>query len=582
MLSGVNRSMNRFIRRTLYSLKRQYGGRVDVYQLGSTDTDYETGDKTYTRSMITVPKCIVLPVKIQREAVQSISVISANKSFVYGGTYDAGSRMFIIDARDLPADYEIVNDDWLVYNNRRYDIKDITEFEQHTGWIITGREVKGVMPEQIWNMRVKNEIALSQGITTVLAHEWLGAPGSTLSIVQEVVANLVAARYESLSSVASFLQVALGSRETPIANPMSIGQVVVANLVAGPCAGVDWTLVGAAYWAGYQTCINSKLDQSGSDSTATFGSLAGSSKWWGGVLAPNGFIYGIPFVSTSVLKINPSANSASTFGSLAGSTKWLGGVLAPNGFIYGIPFSSSSVLKLDPSDDSTSTFGTVSNGPYYSGVLAGNGCIYCVPNNGTTVLKIDTSDDSVSEIGTLPATSSKWRGAVLGVNGMIYGIPGSSTTILRIDPSDDSMAEFGSLSGANKWLGGVLAANGHIYGIPFDSTQVLKIDTSSDTPTVFGSLSGGNKWRGGVLAPNGFIYGIPRDSTSILKIDPSGDTAATFGSFPGASDWSGGILAPNGHLYGVPYSSSTVLRIEPDSASEFTDDVIQSAYFNKF
>jgi hypothetical protein len=554
--------MNRFLRRTLYSLKRQYGGRVDVYQLGSTDTDYETGDKTYTRSMITVPKCIVLPVKIQREAVQSISVISANKTFVYGGTYDAGTRMFIIDARDLPNDYEIVNDDWLVYDNRRYDIKDITEFEQHTGWIITGREVKGVRPEQIFKVNSENIMEVESSVFGEVGPVVAENPASAAAILQAVVAVM--------------------ERSVAPSSTASMSQEVEATLVGGACAGVAWANVGAAYWSGYQSCINATKDQSGSDSTATFGSLAGSSKWWGGVLAPNGFIYGVPFVSTSVLKINPSTNGATTFGSLAGSTKWVGGVLAPNGFIYGIPFSSTTVLKLNPSDDSTSTFGTVSNGPYYSGVLAGNGCIYCVPNNGTTVLKIDTSNDTVDEIGSLPATSSKWRGAVLGANGMVYGIPGSSTTILKINPSNDSISEFGSLSGTNKWVGGVLAPNGHIYGIPFDSTQVLKIDTTSDTPTVFGSLSGSNKWRGGVLAPNGFIYGVPRDSTSILKIDPSGDTAGTFGSFPGASDWAGGILAPNGHLYCIPYSNTTVLRIEPDSASEFTDDVIQSAYFNKF
>jgi len=156
MLTGTNRSMNRALRKILYNLKRQYGGRVDVYKLGSTDTNYETGIKTYTRTMICVPKCIVLPVKIQREVVQSISQISADKAFVYGGTYDAGTRMFIIDARDLPNDYEIVNDDWLVYDGRRYDIKSITEFEQHAGWTVIGKEVKGVRPEQIFSMRVEN------------------------------------------------------------------------------------------------------------------------------------------------------------------------------------------------------------------------------------------------------------------------------------------------------------------------------------------------------------------------------------------------------------------------------------------
>lgn len=154
MLTGTNRSMNRFIRRLLYSLKRQYRGRVDIYKLDSTDTDYETGVKTYVRTMVTVPKCIVVPVKIQREAVQTISIISANKAFVYGGTYDAGTRTFIVDARDLPDDYEIQDDDWFIYNGRRYEIKSISEFEQHTGWTVIGKEVKGVRPEQIFHLKV--------------------------------------------------------------------------------------------------------------------------------------------------------------------------------------------------------------------------------------------------------------------------------------------------------------------------------------------------------------------------------------------------------------------------------------------
>jgi len=164
MLSDVNKNLNRFIRRTLYSLKRQYGGRVDVYKLNETETDYETGEKTYDRTMVTVLKCIILPVKIQREAVQSISSISANKAFVYGGTYDAGTRMFIIDARDLPGVYEIVDDDWLVYSGRRYDIKSISEFEQHTGWVIIGKEVKGVRPEQIFHMKTENWVDVEHAV----------------------------------------------------------------------------------------------------------------------------------------------------------------------------------------------------------------------------------------------------------------------------------------------------------------------------------------------------------------------------------------------------------------------------------
>ena len=84
------------------------------------------------------------------------------------------------------------------------------------------------------------------------------------------------------------------------------------------------------------------------DTTSTFGSLSGSTKWVGGVLAPNGCIYGITFptTTTTVLKIDPTTDTATTFGSLGSSGKWFGGVLAPNGMIYGIPYTSVTILKI--------------------------------------------------------------------------------------------------------------------------------------------------------------------------------------------------------------------------------------------
>ncbi len=164
-MTDENRSLNRFIRRTLYGLKRQYGSRVDVYQLNSVETDYETGVKTVNKTVSIVRKCIVLPVKIARELVQSISQISAGKAFVYGGSYDAGTRMFIIDARDMDDGYEFTNDDWIVYNGCRYDIKSIEEFEQHTAWTIVGREVKGVRPEQVFSAHITEQLELEQDLT---------------------------------------------------------------------------------------------------------------------------------------------------------------------------------------------------------------------------------------------------------------------------------------------------------------------------------------------------------------------------------------------------------------------------------
>jgi hypothetical protein len=56
----------------------------------------------------------------------------------------------------------------------------------------------------------------------------------------------------------------------------------------------------------------------------------------------------MPHTSTTVLRIDPTTDTTTTFGSLAVvADKWYGGVLATNGSIYGIPLSSTAVLKIN-------------------------------------------------------------------------------------------------------------------------------------------------------------------------------------------------------------------------------------------
>ena len=134
-----------------------------------------------------------------------------------------------------------------------------------------------------------------------------------------------------------------------------------------------------------------------SDTTNLFGSLSGSNKWYGGVLAPNGKIYGIPFGSTQVLEIDPVTNTTNLFGSLSSAIKWQGGVLAPNGKIYGIPSETAQVLEIDPVTNTTTLFGSLSgSGKWVGGVLAANGKIYGIPHNSTQVLEIGGNSSAFS------------------------------------------------------------------------------------------------------------------------------------------------------------------------------------------
>jgi|WetSurMetagenome_2_1015567.scaffolds.fasta_scaffold24663_4 hypothetical protein len=156
MSNITNYNLNRRIRQILYALKKAFGSTIVLYKLEVASTNYTTGIKSSTTSSITIPRCIVLPVRLQREIIQSIAQISANKMFAYGGSFDGGTREFVIDARDLPSGYNIDLDDYLVYDNRRYDIKNIEILEQRTGWHLTGRLI------------VKDPVYKEAGATTTL------------------------------------------------------------------------------------------------------------------------------------------------------------------------------------------------------------------------------------------------------------------------------------------------------------------------------------------------------------------------------------------------------------------------------
>lgn len=161
----TNRSLNQRIKAILYQFKQQYGGGpVSIYTFGGTTTDVETGEKTVTKTVTVVRKAVILPARVSRDVVQTISQISANKAFVGGGYYDSRTRHFIIDRLDCPG-LELKDDDWLVFDGRKYEIKFIDEFEFNTAWVITARHQLGDLNEQIFPLGADHLLDLTQEAT---------------------------------------------------------------------------------------------------------------------------------------------------------------------------------------------------------------------------------------------------------------------------------------------------------------------------------------------------------------------------------------------------------------------------------
>lgn len=147
---------NRMMQVAIYQLKKQYGnGPIDIHQYVTSGVNLQTGQRTQTTTITTINKAVVLPAKMDRSMVNSISKISADKAFVYGGTYDRTRRMFLIDFRDAP-NLDLKKDDWIIYRNRRYDVATFDSFEFNTLWVVMAHELVGEDPPKVIRLSVTN------------------------------------------------------------------------------------------------------------------------------------------------------------------------------------------------------------------------------------------------------------------------------------------------------------------------------------------------------------------------------------------------------------------------------------------
>ena len=378
------------------------------------------------------------------------------------------------------------------------------------------------------------------------------------------------------------------------------------NMVSVNSNGTSWTLFadgvaqtdinGFPFWK--RTTLNNThiaraADQqsSGQDSNtfARFGSVSGTGKYIGAVLAPNGFIYCIPWGATSVLRIDPVNNTTATFGSLGAGNKWFGGAVDPvTNTIYCAPYDATTVLKINTDGNSASTFGSFTGSAKWAGIVYSptEQRMFTIPFTATNTLVIDPSDDSTGTIGSFN-TSQKWVGGALSaVNGDIYGAPFSAQAIFKIDTSANTAGTFGSVSSVlQKWYGCVSCPrNGKIYCIPRTAENILIINTVDDSTTTIGNTNGlADKWYGGVYNPNNeFIYGMPFDDILLLRINTQNDTFTEVNvNVTGGDKWIGGACDRRGIIYSAPFTATDIFRLSPNTQA-IDPNFVLSPLLNKF
>lgn len=155
--------MNRlaFISKVLYRLKRRYGEPVDLIRRLSSTVDRETGLKTVRTATIRLKRVICLPAQLSREFSYDLAYIAAAKNFTYGGFFDTTERRFIVDTRDLPADFEIKIGHYLVYDQVRYDVKTVERFEDARAFFVQAKQTVASDLDNAIEVELETDISLT-------------------------------------------------------------------------------------------------------------------------------------------------------------------------------------------------------------------------------------------------------------------------------------------------------------------------------------------------------------------------------------------------------------------------------------
>jgi hypothetical protein len=124
-------------------MKRSYGLPIDYYQLVEHTLDPESGNKTTVLTKTHIKNAIVLRAREFRSFVYDLAFISANKDFTTGGFFDPEDRRVIIDRKDMPFGFNPNVDDYIIFQNNKYEVIELFEFEENATDMLLVRKIRG-------------------------------------------------------------------------------------------------------------------------------------------------------------------------------------------------------------------------------------------------------------------------------------------------------------------------------------------------------------------------------------------------------------------------------------------------------
>jgi hypothetical protein len=174
------------IKASIYRLKQRMGLPIDYHVIDEHSVDPITGDKTTVLSVIHIRKAVVLRAREFRSFVYDLAFISANKDFTTGGFFDPEDRQVILQASDLEGHNPQIWD-YIIFQNDRYDIKEVFEFENNYAYMCLARKVRG---QDITRMvSTHTGVLFDQNTSAETVGKLIRSPNNVLELTQTLQEN---------------------------------------------------------------------------------------------------------------------------------------------------------------------------------------------------------------------------------------------------------------------------------------------------------------------------------------------------------------------------------------------------------
>jgi hypothetical protein len=157
-----------FIKDTIYQMEHDYGVELTYYVVEKSDMNLETGKVNVTRKSYRIKKAIELGTKLQRQFIQDIAYLAANKNFTYGALFDQNKSVYLIGRRQLPRGVEINLNNFFIRGHKRFVIDSADILEHGCGWVVTVKNHEGASPFETHKLTVRNKIEYQHDIQGVL------------------------------------------------------------------------------------------------------------------------------------------------------------------------------------------------------------------------------------------------------------------------------------------------------------------------------------------------------------------------------------------------------------------------------